>query len=66
VRIFRILELTPDAFDEEEVIHLKPDPAGSYPHDLHHLVVEPDRIVLDGKRTRFDPLFWLRRLFRER
>jgi hypothetical protein len=63
--LFRIDELTPERFSETPVLHLAPDPEGPYPHGLHHLVVTEDRVLLDGKRTHHDPLFWLRRLLRD-
>jgi hypothetical protein len=62
VVIHEILELSPDAFREEPVLRIEPDPHGPYPHGLHHIVVSDDLVVFDGKRSHYDPLFWLKRM----
>ena len=61
--IMEILELTPSRFRETPALRLEPDRHGPYPHGLHHLVVEADRIYLDGKRRSYDNLLWLKNLF---
>lgn len=64
VILFEITDLGPLTFAEREIQEIEPFEHGPYPHGLHHLVVEGDDVVLDSKRTRFDPLFWLRQLLR--
>jgi hypothetical protein len=54
-------ELTPAAFRERAVVRLEPDAHGPYPDGLHHLVVEDDRMYIDGKRQRYDHWLWLKR-----
>lgn len=61
--IMEILELTPSRFRETPALRLEPDRHGPYPHGLHHLVVEADRIYLDGKTRSYDNLLWLKNLF---
>jgi hypothetical protein len=61
VVIHEVLELSPAAFREEPVLRIEPDRRGAYPHGLHHLVVGEDLVVFDGKRSHYDPLFWLKR-----
>ena len=39
---------------------LEADPDWPYPHGLHHLVVDGNRIYIDAKRTRYDLLRWLK------
>lgn len=51
----RVLELTPQRFAEEEAVRIVPDPAGPYPHGLHHFVPFGQRTIIDGKRQRFGP-----------
>jgi hypothetical protein len=55
-------ELTPEGFRERPAARLEPRPP--YPDGLHHLVVEPDCIFLDGKRLVRDPFFRLRQALR--
>jgi hypothetical protein len=62
VVIHEILELSPAAFREKAVTRIEPDPRGPYPHGLHHIVVGENLVVFDGKRSHYDPLFWLKRL----
>jgi len=59
--IMAIDELTPTMFRERPVVRLEPDANGPYPDGLHHLVVEDDRIYIDGKRQRYDYWLWLKR-----
>jgi hypothetical protein len=59
--IMAIDELTPATFRERAVVRLEPDAHGPYPDGLHHLVVEDDRIYIDGKRQRHDYWLWLKR-----
>ena len=59
--IMALEELTPTTFRERPVIRLEPDPHGPYPDGLHHLVVEDDRLYIDGKRQRYDYWLWLKR-----
>jgi hypothetical protein len=61
--IMEILELSPSRFRERPALRMEPDPHGPYPHGLHHLVVETDRIYLDGKTRSYDNLLWLKNLF---
>lgn len=63
--LFRIEELTPSTFQEEEIMEIPPLRDSPYPDGIHHLVVEQERVVFDAKRTVFNCLFWLRRLLRE-
>ncbi len=62
VVVSRIEELTPTRFREVPVVRMEPDREGPWPDGLHHLVVEPDGLVIDGKRRVRDPWFWLRSL----
>jgi hypothetical protein len=48
--INRVLELTPDEFEEEVVARLQPDPAGPCPDGMHTLSAVGDLTLIDGKR----------------
>jgi hypothetical protein len=54
VLIHRIETLTPDTFRESVVARLDPDPDGPFPHGLHTLSVDSERVWVDGKRFVFD------------
>jgi hypothetical protein len=60
VHVMEVVELTPERFREVQALRLTPDPSWPYPHGLHHLVVERDRVLFDAKRTRHDSLLWLK------
>jgi hypothetical protein len=60
----RILECTPHRYREEPVARIAPDPAGPYPHGLHHLAPMEGGLVLDGKRVAVSPRVLLHRLLR--
>lgn len=57
--IQRVEELTPTSFGEVPVMRLDPRPP--YPDGLHHLVVEDDLVLIDGKRVMTDLLLPTRR-----
>jgi hypothetical protein len=59
--IMAIEELTPTRFRERPVARLEPDANGPYPDGLHHLVVDGNRLYMDGKRQRYDYWLWLKR-----
>jgi hypothetical protein len=65
VVIHRIECLTPDAYRESVVARLDPDPDGPYPHGLHTLSVDSERVWLDGKRFVFDVAQLPRKAFRK-
>ena len=54
--INRVLELTPDSFQEETVARISPDPDGQYPDGIHTLSGLGGRWYVDGKRRRFVPV----------
>jgi hypothetical protein len=54
VVIHRIDHLTPDTYRETVVGRLNPDPDGPFPHGLHTLAVDNERVWVDGKRFVFD------------
>jgi hypothetical protein len=60
VNVMEIVELSPTAFREVHATRLEADPAWPYPHGLHHLVVDGNRVYIDAKRTRYDLLRWLK------
>ena len=51
--INRIIRLTPDRFEEEEVATVEPDPEGLYPEGLHTLSKVGGFTLVDGKRFEF-------------
>ncbi len=65
VVIHRIECLTPDADRESVVTRLAPDPDGPYPHGLHTLSVDSERVWLDGKRFVFDTARLPRKVIRK-
>jgi hypothetical protein len=46
---------TPDDYEEEPVARLAPSRSGPFPHGLHTLSIDGNRILLDGNRLIFDP-----------
>jgi hypothetical protein len=52
VAINRIVELTPQRFEEERHGYVEPDPRSPFPHGLHTLSFAGDYCVIDGKRWR--------------
>jgi len=56
VMIHRINELTPYSFQETLVSVVRPDPGGPFPHGLHTIVDDGERVWIDGKRFVFDPV----------
>ena len=51
--INRVKRLSPNAFDEEAVAIVEPDPAGPYPEGLHTISKVGDFTLVDGKRFEF-------------
>jgi hypothetical protein len=60
VVLHRIVELTPDRFQEECLGRIGPEIDGPYPNGFHTLNVLGERCLVDGKRTVFDPTWILR------
>jgi hypothetical protein len=60
VVLHRVLELAPDAFAEEAVAHVEPDPQGPYPIGLHTFSSAGPVTFVDGKRWRVSPAAWRR------
>ena len=60
VVLHRIVELTPDRFQEECLGQIGPEVDGPYPNGFHTLTVLDDRCLVDGKRTVFEPIWILR------
>jgi hypothetical protein len=58
VVLFRIVELTPDRFQEEYLGRIGPEIDGPYPNGFHTINVLGERCLVDGKRTVFD-LTWI-------
>ncbi len=56
VAINRVRRLSPTDFAEEPVVTVWPDTDGPYPEGLHTLSACGRCTLVDGKRTRFDPL----------
>lgn len=52
----RVTVLTPGEFAEEPAGRLEPDPDGPYPEGLHTLCPAGGWTVIDGKRSRWQPL----------
>lgn len=57
VVLHRIVELTPDRYEEEPVGRIGPELRGPYAEGVHTLHVLGDRCLVDGKRSVFD-LTW--------
>jgi hypothetical protein len=55
VVIHRLIALTPERFEEEQVARIAPDPAGPYPTGLHTLCGAGDKTIIDGSRWMFQP-----------
>jgi hypothetical protein len=55
VVINRVIRLTPDEFEEQAAVHLRPDPAGPCPHGLHTLSAAGGLTLVDGKRREVVP-----------
>ena len=60
VVLHRIVELTPDRFQEERLGRIGTEIDGPYPNGFHTLNVLGDRCLVDGKRTVFEPIWVLR------
>uniref|UniRef100_UPI003FA43082 glucosamine inositolphosphorylceramide transferase family protein n=1 Tax=Candidatus Entotheonella palauensis TaxID=93172 RepID=UPI003FA43082 len=58
VVINQVLTLSPTAFEEVAIAHLKPNPTGPYPNGLHTLNAMEHATFVDGKRFAFDLLAW--------
>lgn len=54
VVIHRVEALSPDHYRESVAARLRPDPRGPFPHGLHTLAADGDRVWIDGKRFTFD------------
>ncbi len=72
--INHVVSCTPDAYREEPVAMLRPDPDGAFPDGLHTLSFGNGLAVIDGKRNSYHPAIlthklgrrlvgWPRRLF---
>lgn len=62
VVVNRIVQLTPERFEEESVRRLEPEPGGPYPDGFHTLSrLDRGRTLVDGNRERFSPYEFLRR-----
>jgi hypothetical protein len=55
VTINRVIRLTPDEFEEEVAVHLRPDPAGPCPDGLHTVSAAGGLTLIDGKRHELLP-----------
>ena len=53
VVVNKVLTLTPDAFEEEIVSRIAPDPGGRYPTGLHTMCAAAGRTIIDGSRSAF-------------
>ena len=60
VVLHRIVELTPDRFQEERLGRIGAEIDGPYPNGFHTLNVLGDRCLVDGKRTIIEPIWVLR------
>jgi hypothetical protein len=60
VEIMEVTELTPSRFREVRALRLEPDRTGPYPDGLHHLVIDGEKVYLDGKKRQPDRWRWLR------
>ena len=52
--VHRIDALSPELYQETVVARLRPDPEGPFPHGLHTLAADQERVWLDGKQFVFD------------
>jgi hypothetical protein len=52
--VHRIDALSPELYRETVVARLRPDPEGPFPHGLHTLAADQERVWVDGKRFVFD------------
>lgn len=55
ITLNRLVRLTPEAFEEETVRELVPEPHGDYSRGLHTIHGLDDMTVIDGKRRRIVP-----------
>ena len=60
VVLHRIVELTPDRFEEVRLGRIGREIDGPYPHGFQTLNALGERCMVDGKRTVFDPTWILR------
>ena len=58
-----ILTLSPTAFEEVAVAHIKPEPSSLYPNGLHTLNALEDVTLVDSKQLAFDLLAWRKNPF---
>jgi len=65
--INKIIQLTPEKFDECEELELKPSPDSSYSFGMHHIDMYDNLAIVDSKASRFSlialPLKILQRFF---
>ena len=54
VVIHRVDALSPERYRETVVARLRPDPRGPFPHGLHTLAADDERVWIDGKRFTLD------------
>ncbi|MBN8896865.1 MAG: hypothetical protein BGO51_07470 [Rhodospirillales bacterium 69-11] len=54
IAIHRVETLDPDTYRETKVTVLAPDPKGPFPHGLHTLAANGERVWVDGKRFVLD------------
>ena len=62
--INHVVSCTPDAYREEPVATLRPDPDGAFPDGLHTLSFGNGLAVIDGKRNSFNPAILTHKLGR--
>ena len=58
------MSCTPDAYREEPVATLRPDPDGAFPDGLHTLSFGNGLAVIDGKRNSYNPAILTHKLGR--
>jgi hypothetical protein len=64
IAIHRVEVLTPETYRESKVTSLEPDSKGPFPHGLHTLAGDGDRVWIDGKRFVLDVPGAMRKLKR--
>lgn len=60
----RVKVCTPEAYQEETVAILRPDPDGAFPDGLHTLSIGNGLAVIDGKRNSYHPAILAQKLRR--
>lgn len=62
VVVNQIMTITTVSYEEREYARIVPEPNGPYPDGLHTLVPVGNKVLIDGKKVRFHPLGFWRRL----